>query len=70
MNKVVPVGAVTYTFYNFDGIKPENQYLYDLELSKDDLPKINDGEVQSFNLWDFDKVNIINHFKYIFNLNK
>jgi len=54
--KVVPVGAVTYTFYNFDGIKPENQYLYDLELSKDDLPKINDGEVQSFNLWDFDKI--------------
>ncbi|ORX49311.1 hypothetical protein BCR36DRAFT_412829 [Piromyces finnis] len=54
--RVVPVGAVTYTFYNIDGIKPENQYLYDLELSKDDLPKINDGEVQSFNLWDFEKI--------------
>jgi len=54
--KVVPVGAVSYTYYNIDGIKPETQYLYDLELSKDDIPKINDGEVQSFNLWDFDKI--------------
>lgn len=59
-------GAVSYTIHSPQGICPETQYIYDLELPKDFEPIINDGEVQGFYLWDFEKITEVlknNEFK-------
>lgn len=37
-------------------IQPECQYVYDLELPADIIPKPNDSEVQEFYLWDVEEV--------------
>jgi 8-oxo-dGTP pyrophosphatase MutT (NUDIX family) len=37
-------------------IQPECQYVYDLELPADMIPKPNDSEVQEFYLWDVEEV--------------
>jgi hypothetical protein len=37
-------------------IQPECQYVYDLELLADMIPKPNDSEVQEFYLWDVEEV--------------
>jgi len=56
-------GMVTYIYIrtaNATGevglIQPECQYIYDLELSPDMIPKPNDSEVQEFYLWDVEEV--------------
>ncbi|KAI9023904.1 NUDIX hydrolase domain-like protein, partial [Hyaloraphidium curvatum] len=49
--KARPVGAVTYnTLSRHNGIGPEAQFVYDLELPPDFLPVPQDGEVAGFRL--------------------
>ena len=37
-------------------LQPECQFVYDLELTPDIIPKPNDDEVESFHLWPVEKV--------------
>jgi hypothetical protein len=41
---------------DFTQIQPECQYVYDLELPRDTIPKPNDSEVQEFYLWTVEEV--------------
>lgn len=52
----VPVSTVSYTYEDERGIFPECQFVYDLEVPVDFVPRIGDGEVQEFYLWPLDKV--------------
>ncbi|CAG8742610.1 3131_t:CDS:2 [Cetraspora pellucida] len=54
--KAVPVGAITYFIVTKNGLQPEVEYVYDLELPIDVKPKPLDGEVECFYLWDIDEV--------------
>ncbi|ORX89332.1 hypothetical protein K493DRAFT_410500 [Basidiobolus meristosporus CBS 931.73] len=49
-------GAITYFDLTERGLAPETQYVYDLELPQDFVPKPNDGEVDCFYLWDLAEV--------------
>lgn len=56
-------GAVTYIYIRtakatgeIGLIQPECQFVYDLELPADIIPKPNDSEVQEFYLWDVEEV--------------
>jgi 8-oxo-dGTP pyrophosphatase MutT (NUDIX family) len=56
-------GAVTYIYTRSEKatgetglIQPECQYVYDLELPSDVIPKPNDSEVQEFYLWTVEEV--------------
>ncbi|KAJ1095708.1 hypothetical protein NDU88_000866 [Pleurodeles waltl] len=51
-----PVGSVSYTYESVKGIYPECQFVYDLELPQDFVPRVGDGEVQQFYLWPMEKV--------------
>ncbi|CAG8536210.1 10457_t:CDS:2 [Acaulospora morrowiae] len=57
----VPAGAITYFTVTERGLQPEAQYIYDLELPIDVVPKPFDDEVECFYLWDISKV--IDHIK-------
>ena len=46
-----PVGIVSYVFEEDDTLKPDVQYCYDLELSRDFIPRNTDGEIGEFMLW-------------------
>lgn len=48
LNRVVPVGAVSYCRESGLGLKPDVMYCYDLELPPDFVPRCTDGEVDSF----------------------
>ncbi|XP_076841570.1 thiamine pyrophosphokinase 2 [Brachyhypopomus gauderio] len=50
------VGTVSYTYEDEEGIFPECQFVFDLELPTDFRPQIGDGEVQDFYLYPSDKV--------------
>lgn len=50
-------GAITYFTYTENGLQPETQYLFDLELPLDVTPKPQDGEVDCFYLWTLEEVN-------------
>jgi len=52
----VAVGAITYCVEAADGLKPDVQFCYDLELPGDFTPVNRDGEIQEFFLWPIDKV--------------
>ncbi|XP_063758969.1 thiamin pyrophosphokinase 2 isoform X2 [Eleginops maclovinus] len=45
-----------YTYEDEDGVFPESQYVFDLELPVGFKPKVGDGEVQEFYLLPMDKV--------------
>ncbi|KAG7476987.1 hypothetical protein MATL_G00088640 [Megalops atlanticus] len=51
-----PVGTVSYTYEDEEGVFPESQFVFDLELPRDFQPQIGDGEVQDFYLWPIDQV--------------
>ncbi|CAG8839599.1 30543_t:CDS:2 [Gigaspora margarita] len=64
--KAVPVGAITCFIVTKNGLQPEAEYVYDLELPIDVIPKPLDGEVECFYLWDIDEVKnhiLANEFK-------
>jgi isopentenyldiphosphate isomerase len=54
--RAVPVGAITYCMEADDGLKPDVQFCYDLELPEDFVPHNTDGEIESFMLWPIAKV--------------
>lgn len=49
-------GAITYFTYSENGLQPETQYIFDLQLPSDVTPKPQDGEVECFYLWTLDEV--------------
>ena len=54
--RAVPVGAVSYCKAVPEGLKPDVQFCYDLELPGDFVPRPIDGEIESFHLWPIDRV--------------
>ncbi|XP_013880226.1 thiamine pyrophosphokinase 2 [Austrofundulus limnaeus] len=51
-----PVSTVSYTYEDQEGVFPESQFVFDLELPVGFKPSIGDGEVQEFYLLPIDKV--------------
>jgi isopentenyldiphosphate isomerase len=54
--RAVAVGAITYCVEADDGLKPDVQFCYDLELPEDFQPHNTDGEIDAFYLWPIDEV--------------
>jgi isopentenyldiphosphate isomerase len=54
--RAVAVGAITYCMEAEDGLKPDVQFCYDLELPADFVPRNTDGEIAEFMLWPIAKV--------------
>ncbi|RUS19473.1 NUDIX hydrolase domain-like protein [Endogone sp. FLAS-F59071] len=50
------VGAISYFLVTPNGLQPETQYIFDIELPKEVIPKPSDGEVEAFYLWDMTEV--------------
>ncbi|CAH0727874.1 unnamed protein product, partial [Brenthis ino] len=48
--KLVPAGCVSFYFESERGLFPNTEYVYDLELPLDFMPKNADGEVETFEL--------------------
>ena len=48
-------GAITYRMDGEDGLKPDVQFCFDLELPADFVPRNTDGEVDEFFQWDWRK---------------
>lgn len=51
-----PVSTVSYTYEDPEGVFPESQFVFDLELPLDFKPKIGDGEVQNFYFYPIEEV--------------
>ncbi|KAJ2148523.1 hypothetical protein EV180_001143 [Coemansia sp. RSA 518] len=49
-------GTIQYFTETDQGLQPETQFVYDLELPNDFVPRPQDGEVQEFNLWPIPEV--------------
>ncbi len=54
--KAVAVGCITYTLEAADGLKPDVQFCYDLELPEGFIPTNTDGEIEEFYLWPIARV--------------
>jgi isopentenyldiphosphate isomerase len=54
--QAVPVGAITYCMEAEDGLKPDVQFCYDLEMPGDFTPRNTDGEIAEFMLWPIARV--------------
>ncbi|XP_028266033.1 thiamine pyrophosphokinase 2 [Parambassis ranga] len=54
--KAYPVATVSYTYEDEEGVFPESQFVFDLELPIEFKPQVGDGEVQDFYLLPLDKV--------------
>jgi len=54
--RAVPVGAITYCVEGPEGLKPDVQFCYDLELPGDFTPRNTDGEIAEFYLWPVEQV--------------
>ena len=54
--KAVPVGAITYCMETPEGLKPDVQFVYELEVPPDFTPRNQDGEIQEFMLWPIARV--------------
>ncbi|CAO3621391.1 unnamed protein product [Cunninghamella blakesleeana] len=50
------VSIISYYTKSNDGLQPETEYIYDLELPVDYKPTPKDGEVECFYLWTLDEV--------------
>jgi isopentenyldiphosphate isomerase len=64
-------GAISYCHQFEDGVKPDQQFCYDLELPADFAPRNTDGEVESFELWPIERVTetVCERFEFKFNCN-
>ncbi|XP_076023082.1 thiamine pyrophosphokinase 2 [Genypterus blacodes] len=51
-----PVGTVSYTYEDEEGVFPEIQFVFDLKLPPQFKPSVGDGEVQEFYFLPLDKV--------------
>jgi hypothetical protein len=54
--KAIAVGCITYTVEAADGLKPDVQFCYDLEMPEGFTPRNTDGELEEFYLWPIAKV--------------
>ena len=65
------VGSISYCHQFEDGVKPDQQFCYDLELPADFTPRNTDGEVESFELWPIERVTetVRETFEFKFNCN-
>jgi len=54
--RAVAVGCITYTAEAADGLKPDVQFCYDLELPEGFTPTNTDGELEEFYLWPIARV--------------
>jgi len=54
--RAVAVGAITYCMEAPDGLKPDVQFCYDLELPPNFKPRNTDGEIEQFYLWPIARV--------------
>ena len=54
--RAVSVGAITYCMETDDGLKPDVQFAYDLELPINFTPENTDGEIEEFYLWPVERV--------------
>lgn len=54
--KAHPAATVSYTYEDEEGVFPESQFVFDLELPREFRPRIGDGEVQDFYLLPIDEV--------------
>ncbi len=54
--RAVPVGAVSYCHETGEGLKPDVQFTFDLELPPDFQPRNADGEIAAFYLWPVERV--------------
>jgi isopentenyldiphosphate isomerase len=54
--RAVPVGAISYRHQTAEGLKPDVQFCYDLEVPADFVPRNTDGEIESFVLLPIDEV--------------
>ncbi len=54
--RAVPVGAISYIKEVDEGLKPDVQFCFDLELPADFVPRPVDGEIESFHLMPLDEV--------------
>jgi isopentenyldiphosphate isomerase len=66
------VGAIAYKMDAADGLKPDVQFCYDLEMPAAVAPRNTDGEIEEFFLWPWREVARVvadtNEFKYNCNL--
>jgi len=51
-----PVGVITYCAEVTEGLQPDAQFCFDLELPEDFVPSNTDGEIDEFLLWPIDYV--------------
>lgn len=51
-----PVGVISYVAETTEGMKPDVQFVYDLELPPTFEPTNTDGEVEAFHLWPIEQV--------------
>ncbi len=70
-HQAVPIGIVSYCQEHRDGLKPDVLYNFDLELPADFMPKPNDDEIESFELWPAQDVvaRVRDSFDFKFNCN-
>ncbi len=54
--RAVPVGAISYQHETPEGLKPDVQFVYDLELPPGFVPRNTDGEIAEFHLWPVERV--------------
>ena len=53
----------SYCYEAEDGIEPETEFMFDLQLPSDFVPTPSDGEVSDYYLWNIEKVRILSHSK-------
>ncbi len=65
------VGTISYCHQFEGGVKPDQQFCYDLELPADFEPRNTDGEVEAFELWPIGRVAEVvrETFEFKFNCN-
>jgi isopentenyldiphosphate isomerase len=51
-----PVGVITYCIEVAEGLQPDAQFCFDLELPPDFVPVNTDGEIDDFYLWPIERV--------------
>jgi len=51
-----PTGAISYSMETDEGLKPDVQFVYELELPPDFTPVNRDGEIREFMLWPIERV--------------
>jgi hypothetical protein len=49
--RALPAGSVSYCMAAADGLKPDIQFCFDLELPADFVPRPADGEMERYELW-------------------